>query len=65
MSFTCIFKTNYIFIDLKQLVKVKDDELSKLQSKVDKLQIDNKILIDTNSNLVKCMEKLEKYYKPV
>ena len=48
---------------MKQLVKLKNDEHLKLQSKVDSLQVENKVLIDTNLNLVKGFDVLEKDFK--
>ena len=48
---------------MKQLVKLKNDENLKLQSKVDSLLVENKVLIDTNLNLVKGFDVLEKDFK--
>ena len=53
-----------IFITgLKQLVKMKNGENLKLQSEVNKLHVENKILIDTNLNLVKGFDVLENDFK--
>ena len=49
-----------MFTDLKQLVKVKSDENSNFQNKVDGLHVENKILIDTNLILVKGFDVLQK-----
>ena len=69
LNFVCfihmhISKKNLILITgLKQLVKMKNDENSILQSKVDSLLVENKVLIDTNLNLVKGFDILEKDFK--
>ena len=51
------------FIGLKQLVKIKNDEKLQLQSKVDSLHKENKVLNDTNFNLVKGFDVLENDFK--
>ena len=48
---------------MKQFVKLKNDENLKLQSKVDSLLVENKVLIDTNLNLVKGFDVLENDFK--
>ena len=48
---------------MKQLVKLKNDENLKLQIKVDSLLVENKVLIDTNLNLVKGFDVLENDFK--
>ena len=50
-------------IGLKQIVKSKTDVNSKLQSKVDSLDVENKVLIDTNLRLVKGYDVLENDFK--
>ena len=41
---------------------MKNDENINLQIKVDSLHLENKVLIDTNLNLVKGFDVLEKYF---
>ena len=48
---------------MKQHVKTRDDEHSKLQYKVDSLLYENKMLTDTNLNLVKGFDVLENDFK--
>ena len=42
---------------------MKNDENLNLQIKVDSLHVENKVLIDTNLNLVKGFDVLEKDFK--
>ena len=48
---------------MKQLVEQRNDENSNLQDKVDSLDLENKVLIDTNLNLVKGFDVLENDFK--
>ena len=61
-SYVYFIPTN-IFSGLKQIVKMKSDENLKLQNKVDSLLVENKVLIDTNLNLVKGFDVLENDFK--
>ena len=48
---------------MKYHVKIKDNETLTLQRKVDSLHVENKVLIDTNLNLVKGFDVLENDFK--
>ena len=69
LNFVCFIymhilkKTLILITGLKQLVKMKNDENSILQSKLESLHVENKVLVDTNLNLVKGFDVLEKDFK--
>ena len=48
---------------MKQLVEKRNEENLNLQDKVDNLDVENKVLIDTNLRLVKGYDVLENDFK--